>query len=142
MQAETPETVVDLLGEFSEKKDSVKEKRNYLMILTLHDVEKSADVLNAFVEAGITNASIVDVSSMARKLAYEIPVFAGLSYMAQGKSNQSQMFFSYLEEKSEAFQLEKILKDNNVNLHKKGTGYMQLIALEQIIGDPEEELEL
>ena len=121
----TPDQVVDLLIEFSDEEIEAQSDANYLMLLTLNKVVDLADVMSALVEAGITNASIVDSTSMAKKLAYEMPVFAGLSYMTPGKSKKSQLIFAYLENKSMANKLAKLLKEQKIDLDKKGVGYIQ-----------------
>ncbi|MCK4696536.1 MAG: hypothetical protein KAT74_12270, partial [Candidatus Cloacimonetes bacterium] len=120
----------------------VSEKQNYLLILTLNEPGRASDVMNAMVELGITSASIVDTISMAKKLAYEIPVFAGLSYMAQGKSKRSNVIFAHIENKDIAHKLAGLLKENGIDLDKKGVGFIQTIKVEDIIGNYEEDIEL
>lgn len=138
----TPDEVVELLIEYSDDETDELSEENYLMLLTLNQVTNLSDVMSALVEAGITNASIVDSTSMAKKLAYEMPVFAGLSYMTPGKSKKSQLIFAYLENKNMAIKLAKLLKEHKVDLDKKGVGYIQTIKIDALIGNPEEEIEL
>ncbi len=110
---------MDLLNRYIENEGEVSEKQQYSLILTLHQTHQATEVLSSMVEAGITNASIMDVSSMARKLAYEIPIFAGLSYLAQGKSKASQLYFSNISGKKTAEHLVAILKDNGIDLKQE-----------------------
>ena len=112
------------------------------MILTLNEQNVESEVMNAMVEVGITNASILDAVSMAKKLAYEVPVFAGLSYMAQGKSKHSNVIFAYVENKGVAHQLVDLLKENGIDLDKKGVGFIQIIKVDDIIGNFEEDIDL
>ncbi len=142
LKCETIEQVIDILDEYEEEEIEVSEKQNYLLILTLNEPGRASDVMNAMVELGITSASIVDTISMAKKLAYEIPVFAGLSYMAQGKSKRSNVIFSHIENKDIAHKLAGLLKENGIDLDKKGVGYIQIIKVEDIIGNYEEDIEL
>ncbi len=142
LQCKTPEEVVDLLIEFSDDEADDQSEENYLMLLTLNKVENLSNVMSALVETGITNASIVDSTSMAKKLAYEMPVFAGLSYMVPGKSKKSQLIFAYLEHKKMANKLAELLKEHKIDLDQKGVGYIQTIKIDSIIGNPEEEIEL
>ena len=98
--------------------------------------------MNSMIEIGITNASILDSTSMVRKLAYEMPVFAGLSYMAQGKNKDSNVIFAHVENKNTANKLAELLKENGIDLDKKGVGYIQIIRVENVIGSYEEDIEL
>ena len=77
-----------------------------------------------------------------KKLAYEMPVFAGLSYMATGKSKESLMIFSHIQNRNQATQLAKLLKENGIDLDQKGVGFMQVIKVEDVIGSFEEEIEV
>ncbi len=79
---------------------------------------------------------------MARKLAYEMPVFAGLSYMAQGKNKESNVILAHIENKNTANKLAELLKENGIDLDKKGVGFIQIIRVENIIGNYEEDIEL
>lgn len=134
--------VVALLNEYSDEDDANKEASNFLMLMTINANEKQADILSAMVEVGITNVSVVESTSLAKKMAYEMPIFAGLSYMAQGKSKQSDLVFAFLDNKDQADKLAKLLKENGIDLNKKGIGFIQLIKIDNVIGNPEVEIEI
>lgn len=142
LNCKTKDDVLTILNEFDDEILSPIEKENYLLILTLNDTDKSEDVMNSMIEVGITNASILDSTSMVRKLAYEMPVFAGLSYMAQGKNKDSNVIFAHIEDKNTANKLAELLKENGIDLYKKGVGYIQIIRVENVIGSYEEDIEL
>jgi mannitol/fructose-specific phosphotransferase system IIA component (Ntr-type) len=142
LQCKSPDQVVDLLVEYSDEEGSEEVSSHYLMILTLHDTSKTDEVMNAMVELGITNGSIIDATSMAKKLAYEIPVFAGLSYLAQGKSKQSNIIMAHIEYRDSARKLSNLLMENGINFNKKGIGFIQTIKVDDIIGNFEEDIEL
>jgi len=142
LNCNTKEEVISILHEYDDEDVSSSEHEKFLMILTLNNTNKAEEVMNSMVEIGITNASILDSTSMARKLAYEMPVFAGLSYMAQGKSKQSNVIFAHIESKIAATKLAVLLKENGIDLDKKGVGFIQVIKVESIIGNFEEDIEL
>ena len=142
IKAQSKDEIINLLESYYEEDNEEIEKRHYLMILTLNKKNNSIDVLNSFVEAGITNSSIVDAQSMAKKLAYELPVFAGLSYMAHGKSKESQLYFSYIREKNDAKKLQRILRESGIDLDKQGVGFIQIISIDSIFGNFEEDIDL
>lgn len=142
LNCKTKEEIVSILQEYDDTDLSSSEHAKYLMILTLNNTEKADEVMNSMVETGITNASILDSVSMARKLAYEMPVFAGLSYMAQGKSKQSNVIFAHIESRNSAVKLAELLKENGIDLDKKGVGFIQVIKVEDVIGNFEEDIDL
>ena len=134
--------VMELLNEFDDEIDTENDGQRRLMILSINDPNLTIDVMNAMVEVGITNASIVEATSMARKLAYEIPIFAGLSYMSAGKSKESSLIFAHIENHKIVPKLVKTLQQNGIDLHKKGVGFLQTIKVENVIGEFEEQIEL
>ncbi|RLD53828.1 MAG: hypothetical protein DRJ01_18850 [Bacteroidetes bacterium] len=142
LHAKTPDEILKILEQYDEIEGEVSPEKDFLLIFTLNKVDKLSDVLSSMVEVGITNSSIIDATSMAKKLAYEMPVFAGLSYMVHGKSKQSQVIISYVQNKKIAQNLADLLKENGIDLSQKGTGFMQLIKIDSIIGNYEEEIEL
>lgn len=142
LKAQTRDEIYEILIAQDEEETESKEDDNYLMILTLNDINKMNEVLSSMVEVGITNASIVDTISMAKKLSYEMPIFAGLSYMSQGKSKRSNVIMCYITRKDIAYKLRSLLKKNGVDLDKIGTGFIQLVKVDSIIGNFEEEIDL
>ncbi len=142
LNSKTPDDVIKILNQYDDEIVSSDEKEKYLLIMTLNNIDKADDVMNSMIEVGITNASILDSTSMARKLAYEMPVFAGLSYMAQGKSKESNVILAHIENKNTANKLAELLKENGIDLDKKGVGFIQIIRVESIIGSYEEDIEL
>ncbi|MCF7859857.1 MAG: PTS sugar transporter subunit IIA [Candidatus Cloacimonetes bacterium] len=138
----TKENVIDILAKYDEEKETVLEKEKYILIMTLNNTDKSDEVMNSMIEVGITNASILDSTSMARKLAYEMPVFAGLSYMAQGKNKKSNVIIAHVENKNTVNKLADLLKENGIDLDKRGVGFIQLIRVDNIIGNHEEDIDL
>ncbi|RLC51623.1 MAG: hypothetical protein DRZ79_02495 [Candidatus Cloacimonadota bacterium] len=142
IDAQKPSEIIEILEKFDEEEKPAEENKNYLLILTLNDVSKSSEVVSAMVEVGITNASIIDSVSMAKKLAYEMPLFAGLSYMAGGKSKESQIIFCHIPGKQTAYKLAELLKKNGIDLNRQGTGFIQTIEVKDIIGNFEEDIDL
>ncbi|MCF7919853.1 MAG: PTS sugar transporter subunit IIA [Candidatus Cloacimonetes bacterium] len=142
LQAKNPAQVIEMLCSYDQELEASNDDHNYLMVVVINKTEHMSDVLSALVEIGINNASIVDSVSMARKLAYDIPVFAGLSYIGTGSSKFSNMLFCHITNPRIPQHLANLLKSNGIDLKKKGIGYIQLIKLESIIGEPEEEINI
>ncbi len=142
LNCQKPEEVMDLLVLYDDETDEAEDNKNYLMLLTLNKPNKINEVLNSLAELGITNASLVEATSIAKKLAYEMPVFAGLSYMAQGKSKHASLIFAHIDNRKNAVKLAELLKTNGVDLEEKGVGFIQIIKVEELIGNLEEDIDL
>jgi nitrogen regulatory protein PII len=104
-----------------------------LLVLFLNKVEKLEEVLEGYVEIGITGATVLDSVGMGHILCEEVPIFAGLRFMFAGAKPHNKTVISVIkdEKEEEAFRvLEKILGD----LNKPGTGIVFTFALDRVEG--------
>jgi nitrogen regulatory protein P-II 1 len=104
-----------------------------LLILFLNKVEKLEEVLEGFVEIGITGATVIDSVGMGHILSEEVPIFAGLRFMFAGAKPHNKTIFSVIKDEKveEAISLlQKILGD----LKKPGTGIAFTIPLDRVEG--------
>lgn len=104
-----------------------------LLILFLNKVEKLEEVLEGFVEIGITGATVIDSVGMGHILSEEVPIFAGLRFMFAGAKPHNKTIFSVIkdEKQEEAIRLlQKILGD----LEKPGTGIVITLPLDRVEG--------
>lgn len=104
-----------------------------LLVLFLNKVEKLEEVLEGYVEIGITGATVLDSVGMGHILCEEVPIFAGLRFMFAGAKPHNKTIISVIkdEKEEEAFRvLEKILGD----LNKPGTGIVFTFALDRVKG--------
>jgi len=104
-----------------------------LLILILNKVEKLEEVLEGFIEIGITGATVIESVGMGQILSEEVPIFAGLRFMFAGAKPHNKTIFSAIKdekEKSVIKLLQKILGD----LNDPGTGIVFTIPIERIEG--------
>ena len=69
-----------------------------LLILILNQEECLDDVLSAFVELGITEATIVDSAGMGEVLVHDVPIFAGLRHLLGGERPYNKTIFAVIED--------------------------------------------
>lgn len=69
-----------------------------LLILVLNQEECLDDVLSAFVELGITEATIIDSAGMGEVLVHDIPIFAGLRHLLGGERPYSKTIFAIIDD--------------------------------------------
>ena len=77
-----------------------------LLILILNKVERLEEVLEAFLEAGVTGATIIDSIGMGHILSEEVPIFAGLRFMFAGAKPHNKTIFSVIREEKERLVIE------------------------------------
>jgi len=104
-----------------------------LLILILNKVEKLEEILEGYIEVGVTGATVVESVGMGHILCDEIPIFAGLRFMFAGSKPQNKIVLSAVrEEKAEPAirMVKKILGDMN----NPGTGIIFTLPIENVEG--------
>lgn len=76
--------------------DAPRRQRELLM-LVLHDPAYLSDVLAALLEAGITNATVVETQGMGRLLSRDMPIFASFRHMFAGSKPYTHTLFVPVE---------------------------------------------
>jgi nitrogen regulatory protein P-II 1 len=104
-----------------------------LLVLFLNKVEKLEEVLEGYVEIGITGATVLDSVGMGHILCEEVPIFAGLRFMFAGAKPHNKTIFSVIKDEKEdevIGLLQKILGD----LNRTGTGIVFTFSLDRVEG--------
>ena len=104
-----------------------------LLILILNRVEKLEEVLEGFIEIGITGSTVIDTVGMGQILSEEVPIFAGLRFMFAGAKPHNKTIFSVIKAEKEEPVIEllhKILGD----LNKPGTGIVFTVPIDRVEG--------
>ncbi len=104
-----------------------------LLILFLNKVEKLEEVLEGFVEIGITGATVIDSVGMGHILSEEVPIFAGLRFMFAGAKPHNKTVFSVIREEKEEEAI-RLLKKIVGDLDQPGTGIVFTISLDRVEG--------
>ena len=72
-----------------------------LLILILNKVEKLEEVLEGFLEIGITGATVVDSIGMGHILSEDVPIFLGLRFMFAGAKPHNKTILSAIKDEKE-----------------------------------------
>jgi len=110
----------------------------YLLIVVLNREEFLEDVLSVLVELGITDATILDSQAMGRALAYEVPIFAGLRSLMEGRRTYSKTIFALVEDQDVGEEMVQMLRDMDIDLEVPGTGRIITLKVESAFGVPSE----
>ena len=104
-----------------------------LLILILNKVEKLEEVLEGFIEIGVTGATIIESVGMGHILSEEVPIFAGLRFMFAGAKPHNKTILSVIKEEKEEEAI-NILKKILGDLNDPGTGIVFMISLDRVEG--------
>jgi nitrogen regulatory protein PII len=104
-----------------------------LLILILNKVEKLEEVLEGFLEAGVTGATLIDSVGMGHILCAEVPIFAGLRFMFAGAKPHNKTIISVIKNEKEE-EILHLLKNILGDLYEPGTGIVFTIPLDRVEG--------
>lgn len=104
-----------------------------LLVLILNRVEKLEEILEGFIEAGVSGATIIDSIGMGHVLAEEVPIFAGLRFMFAGARPHNKTIISVIKEEKEKEVIDLIKKIIG-DLNQPGTGIVFTLKLDQVEG--------
>ncbi len=110
----------------------------YLLIIILNQEDLLAEIMEVLVGLGVTDATVIQSQSMAKVLAYEVPIFAGLRFQTQGQRKYSKTILVLTEEKRLADEVVKLLHEMDVDLTAPEVGRVITLELESALGTPSE----
>jgi len=104
-----------------------------LVVLILNKVEKLEEILEGFIEVGVSGATIIDSIGMGHVLAEEVPIFAGLRFMFAGARPHNKTIISVIKEEKEK-EIINLIKKIIGDLNQPGTGIIFTLQLDQVEG--------
>lgn len=104
-----------------------------LLVLILNKVEKLEEVLEGFLEVGITGATIIESVGMGQILSEEVPIFAGLRFMFAGTKPHNKMILSVIKEGKEEPAI-RVLRKILGDLGTPGTGIVFTMPIDKVEG--------
>lgn len=111
-----------------------------LLVFVLNNEEFLEEVLEAYVEAGVTGATILDSEGMGRFLAYEVPLFAGFKEFMKGNKPYNKTILSVVRDDGTVKQVRSLIDPLVGGLDNPGTGIMFTVPVDWVSGlVPEDE---
>ncbi len=104
-----------------------------LLILVLNKVEMLEEVLEGYLEVGISGATIIDSVGMGHILSEEVPIFAGLRFMFAGAKPHNKTVISVIQDEKEDEAI-KILKNILGDLREPGVGIVFVLPVDRVEG--------
>jgi len=104
-----------------------------LLVAVINHEEHVDDILAAFVELGITGATVVESKGMGRVLSREVPIFAGLqSLNSRSRAANRTLFCVADDEKVDA--AISLIQDVCGNLSTPGVGIVFTVPVGRVVG--------
>jgi nitrogen regulatory protein P-II 1 len=104
-----------------------------LLVVILNRVDKLEEVLEGFVEIGITGATIIDSIGMGHVLSEEVPIFLGLRFMFAGAKPHNKTIISVIKDNKEKPAI-KMLNKILGSLNQPGTGIVFTLPIVSVKG--------
>jgi nitrogen regulatory protein PII len=95
-----------------------------LLVFVLNQEEFLEEVMEAYVEAGVPGATILDSEGMGRFLTYEIPLFADFKDFMKGNKPYNKTIISVIEDEEVIARLLPLIEGAVGSLSEPGTGIM------------------
>ncbi len=111
-----------------------------LLVFVLNNEEHLEEVLEAYIEAGVTGATIIDSEGMGRFLTYEVPLFAGFKDFMKGNKPYNKTIVSVVRDEATVQRLKSLVDERIGGLDNPGTGIMFTVPVDWVSGlVPEDE---
>jgi nitrogen regulatory protein PII len=105
-----------------------------LLVFVLNREELLDEVLEAFVEADVPGATVLDSEGMGRLLTYEVPLFAGFKSFMKGNKPYNKTIFSVIDRQEKVEKLVKLIEQLCGDLATPGTGILFTVPVDYVKG--------
>jgi nitrogen regulatory protein PII len=104
-----------------------------LVTIVLNKIELLEDLLSAFLEIGVSGATVIDSVGMGRILSHDVPIFAGLRSAFPGTSPVNKTIFVVTDD-AMLDDILTVIEDVCGDLTKPGTGLVFVVSVEHALG--------
>jgi nitrogen regulatory protein P-II 1 len=105
-----------------------------LLVFICNQPEKLEEVLEGFLEVGLTGATVIDTVGMGQILSSEVPIFAGFRSLFRGASTVNKTIFSVVDEPGKVREALDIIDEIFGGLDQPGSGIVFTIPIENVRG--------
>jgi len=102
-------------------------------VIILNRVEYLEDLLAAFLEIGISGATVLNSVGMGQIISKNIPIFAGLSDTFPGSSPSNRTILAVVEDR-QVKRMARMVEEVCGSLDEPGTGLMVSLSLDEVFG--------
>lgn len=105
-----------------------------LLVCVVNDPNKIDEILEAFLEIGITGATIIDSAGMGGTLVKDVPVFADFKQVLPGQTTNNKTIFSVIADKEKLQQAITAIEQIVGNLQSPATGIIFTVPVNFVKG--------
>jgi nitrogen regulatory protein P-II 1 len=105
-----------------------------LLVCVINDPAKVDEILEAFLEIGITGATVLESRGMGKTLVQEQPIFAGFEKMLSGRTSTNKTIFSVIEDEEKVEKAICAVGQICGNLGKPATGIVFTLPIARVKG--------
>lgn len=105
-----------------------------LLVFICNQPDKVEEVLEGFLEIGVTGATVIDTVGMGQLLSSEVPIFAGFRSLFSGASAVNKTILSVIDGSTKVDQAYDIIEEAMGSLDEPGTGIVFTIPVEKVKG--------
>lgn len=105
-----------------------------LLVFICNKPELLEEVLEGFLEVGVTGATVVDTVGMGQILSSEVPIFAGFRSMFRGASKVNKTILSVIDSPEKVRDALAIIDEIFGGLDSPGSGIVFTIPIENVRG--------
>lgn len=110
-----------------------------LLVFVLNDDAHLEGVLEAYIEAGVSGATILDSEGMGRFLAYEVPLFADFKDYMQGNKPKNKTILAVIHDDKVLERLKPLVDGVVGGLSTPGAGVMFTVPVDWFAGPVRDE---
>jgi nitrogen regulatory protein P-II 1 len=105
-----------------------------LLVCVISDPSAADEVLQGFVEIGVTGATVIDSYGMGKVLLQDIPIFAGFRSLLAGSGSYSKTIFSVIKDPSVVNQAVATIQRICGDFESPNTGIIFTVPVNRVVG--------
>ena len=113
-----------------------------LVVFVLNREELLEEVLEAFIEAAVPGATVLDSEGLGRLLTFEVPLFADFKDFMKSNKPYNKTIFSVLDQDEKLEKLEGLLDMICGGLSNPGTGILFTVPVDYVRGLRNQDVQL
>jgi nitrogen regulatory protein P-II 1 len=104
-----------------------------LLVAVINHEERVDEVLAAFLELGITGATVVESRGMGRVLSREVPIFAGVEALAGASRTANKTLFCIVDD-AKADAAIRLIQEICGSFERAGIGILFTVPVANVVG--------
>ncbi len=105
-----------------------------MLVVVINEEEKLDAILAAFLEIGITGATVLQSEGMGRLLSQDIPIFAGLQTLISRSRPRNRTLFSVVDDPEKTDRALELLAEICGDMGSPATGIAFTIPVTRAVG--------